>query len=195
MAARVGHDAGHVGRGREAADPERAVREPGELVGKLREVDLAVAILVDRDHVRDRLAPWQLVAVVLVGADEHDRALVRRDVLPEPPVVREVRGEAQLEHVDQAVDRGGRARAHEDDGVPRRRPRRRPRAPGGGPPRGSGSSGARFRSSRCGCSRTAAGPPRGCSPPGTRGCGRTPCSPRTSRGGSRTARRPPRPPR
>ena len=31
------------------------------------------------DHVGERLAPGQLVAVVLVGADEHDRTLVGRD--------------------------------------------------------------------------------------------------------------------
>ena len=53
----------------------------GELFGELGEVRVAVPqFLPDRRHVRDRLPPRQLVAVVLEGPDEHDRPLVRRDV-------------------------------------------------------------------------------------------------------------------
>ena len=41
------------------------------------EVDVAVGVLADRDDVGDRLAPGQLVGVVLVRPDEHDRPLGR----------------------------------------------------------------------------------------------------------------------
>ena len=59
----------------------------------------------------------QLVAVVLVRADEHDRALVRRDPRAQVPAVVEVGGDAQVEHVHQAVDRGGGPGAAEDHRV------------------------------------------------------------------------------
>ena len=39
-------------------------------------VDVAVGVLGDRHHVGDRLAPGQLVGVVLEGADEDDRPLL-----------------------------------------------------------------------------------------------------------------------
>jgi hypothetical protein len=42
-------------------------------------LDVAVGVLVDDHHVGDRLAPRQLVRVVLVRADEHHRPLVGRD--------------------------------------------------------------------------------------------------------------------
>ena len=117
---RVGHDAGHVRRGREAADPERPVRVALQLLGQLGEVRVAVPVLPDRDHVRDRLPPRQLVAVVLVGPDEHDRPLVRRDPRAEIPAVVEVRRETQPEDVNQAVDGGRGPRPAEDHRVPRR---------------------------------------------------------------------------
>jgi hypothetical protein len=57
---------------------------------------VAVGVLVDDRDVGDGFAPGQLVGVVLVGAYEHHRPLVRR---------RAVRA-AQLEDADQLVDRG-----------------------------------------------------------------------------------------
>ncbi len=98
---------------------QRPVRVPGELVRQLSQVHQAVAILADGHHVRDRLAPWQLVAVVLERPDEHDRSLVRRDPRPEVPAVVEVGRDAQLEYVDQSVDRARRSRATEDHGMSR----------------------------------------------------------------------------
>ena len=46
-----------------------------QLVLEVVEVDAAVGVLADRDDVGDRLAPRQLVRVVLVGPDEDDRPL------------------------------------------------------------------------------------------------------------------------
>ena len=90
---------------------------PVELHGQLVEVDVAVAVLADRDQVRDRLAPRELVAVVLERPDEHDRALVGRDPRAQVPAVVEVGRDAQVEHVDEAVDRGRRPGAAEDHRV------------------------------------------------------------------------------
>jgi hypothetical protein len=47
----------------------RAWREVGQ-------VDVAVGVLADGHDVGDRLAPGDLVGVVLVGADEDDRPLL-----------------------------------------------------------------------------------------------------------------------
>ena len=46
-----------------------------ELLLEVGEIDVAVGVLVDHDDVGDRLAPRQLVGVVLERPDEHDRAL------------------------------------------------------------------------------------------------------------------------
>ena len=176
--ARVGHDPGHVRGRRERPDLQRPVRVSLQLLAQHGEVDVALAVLADHHHVRDGLAPGQLVAVVLVRADEHDRPLVRRDPRAQVPAVVEVRRDAQVEHVHEPVDRrgGARSRRRSPRGAPG--PRRRPRGRGAVPPRGSATSGGPCRTTRCGCSRTAAGRPRGCSPRGTRGSGPTPCSPR-----------------
>ena len=115
---RVGHDPGHVGRGRERADLQRPVGIGRQLVLELGEVDVAVLVLADRDHVRDALAPRQLVAVVLVRPDEHDRPLPGGNARPEAPPLVEVGRDPDVEDVDEPVDRGGRARAAEDHGVP-----------------------------------------------------------------------------
>ena len=90
------------------------------------EVDPPVGVLRDRDHVGDRLAPRQLVAVVLVGADEDDRALGGRDPRREVVALVELGREAQRQDVDEPVDGGGRARADEDDDVLVGRPDGRP---------------------------------------------------------------------
>ena len=74
-------------------------------------------VLADGHDLGDRLAPGQLVGVVLVGADEDDRPLLGRDDVAQPVAPIEVGGDAQVEDADELVHRGRRARAAEDDGV------------------------------------------------------------------------------
>jgi hypothetical protein len=114
---RVRHDPGHVGRRGERADLQRAIRVPLQLLAQLGLVDVALAVLADRDDVGDRLAPRQLVAVVLERADEHDGPLAGRDVRAEGPSVVEVGRDAQVEHLDQPVDRSRGPGPAEDHGV------------------------------------------------------------------------------
>ena len=82
-----------------------------------RDVDPAVPVLRDHDEVGQRLAPRQLIAVVLIGPDEHDRALGHRDRGTQVIAVIEVGRQPDLEAVDQLVDRAGRPRAGEQDDV------------------------------------------------------------------------------
>ena len=49
----------------------------GQLRLQLPLVDVAVVVLMDHDHVGDRLAPGELVRVVLVRTDEDDRSVRR----------------------------------------------------------------------------------------------------------------------
>ena len=104
----VADDPGHVGGGREAADLDRAVTVSDELFLQVLLIDVAVVVLADDDHVRDRLPPGKLVGVVLVRADEDDRAFCRRDQRREVVAIVEVSGYAHVEDVDQAVDGAGR---------------------------------------------------------------------------------------
>ncbi len=110
-------DAGHVGSGREGADAEGSVGVALELLGELLEVDVPVVILADGHDVGDRLAPGQLVGVMLEGADEDDRTLLRRDVGAQAVAAVEVGREAQVEDAHELVHRGRGARAAEDDRV------------------------------------------------------------------------------
>ena len=110
----VRHDAGHVGRRREAADLERPVGVLLQLLGKLNLIDVPVGVLVDRDDVGDRLAPRQLVGVMLERPDEHDRSLVRRDLRGEVVAIIEFGGDPQSHDPDQFVDSTGAARAGKD---------------------------------------------------------------------------------
>ncbi len=114
---RVGVDAGHVGGRREGADAERPVGEPGELIGQVPEVDVAVGVLADGHDLGDRLTPGQLVGVVLEGADEDDGTCLDRDVAAQAEARVEVGRDAQVEDADELVHRGRRARATEDDRV------------------------------------------------------------------------------
>ncbi len=86
-----------------------------ELGVQCGEVDVAVPILGDDDDVCDRLAPGQLVRVMLEGADEDHGSLLRRDVGGQRVAVVEGRRDPQAEDADQLVDRAGRAGAAEDD--------------------------------------------------------------------------------
>ena len=113
----VRQDAGDVRRRGERPDADRPVRGLLERALEAREVDAPVGVLADRDDIGDRLAPRQLVAVVLVRPDEHERTLVERDVRAQRVSVVEVVGDAQVEDVDELVDRGGHPRPAEDDGV------------------------------------------------------------------------------
>ncbi len=54
---------------------------------------------------------------MLVGSDEHDRELVRRNRVHEVVARVEVRGEAEVEHVDELVDPRRRTGAAEDERV------------------------------------------------------------------------------
>ena len=84
---------------------ERPVRGLLERALEARQVDPAVGVLADRDDVGDRLAPRQLVAVVLVRPDEDERPLVERDVRAQGVAVVEVVRDPQVEDVDELVDR------------------------------------------------------------------------------------------
>ena len=65
------------------------------------DVDAALRVLADGDDLGDRLAPGQLVGVVLVGPDEDHRSLAA----------------LEPQHADELVDGPGRAGAAEDDDV------------------------------------------------------------------------------
>ena len=112
----VGDDAGDVRRGGEGADLERAFLVRPQCSVQRSQVDVAVGVLGDRHDVADRLAPAELVGVVLERPDEHDRSLVGGDVLGQVVAVVEVGGNPQVEQPDQLVDRGRGAGAAEDHG-------------------------------------------------------------------------------
>ena len=86
-----------------------------ELGVQCGEVDVPVPVLGDDDDVGDRLAPGQLVRVMLEGADEDHGPLLRRDVGGQRIAIVEGRRDPQPEDADQLVDRAGRAGAAEDD--------------------------------------------------------------------------------
>ncbi len=111
----VGDDAGDVRRGREGADLEGAGGILLQSFSQDRQRDVPVEVLGDDDDVGDRLAPRQLVGVVLVGADEDDRPGLRRDVPAEVMGVLEGAGDAQAEDPDELVDGTRAPRAGEDD--------------------------------------------------------------------------------
>ena len=137
----VGPDAGHVGGGREAADPQWTVRVPAQLRGQRPLVDRPVRGRRDHHHVRDRLPPGQLVGVVLVRSDQDDRPLLGRDPRGQAVPLVERGWQAQAEDAHELVDGGRAAGAAEDhqvvlgaaDGVPDH-PARVLDQPGGLPP-------------------------------------------------------------
>ena len=142
------------------------------------QVDPTVVVLGDLDHVGDRLAPRQLVGMVLVWADEHDGPLGRRDPISELIPSVEIGREPQVQARDELVDRARRPRARR---TARRAPSGRRRRRAGSdraPPRGTAWSACPFPRTHCGCWRTAAAPRRGCSPRSAPGSGPMPCSPR-----------------
>ena len=74
----VADDAGDVAGRREGADLQRPVGVVDQLTLERGDVDVAVGVLRDDHDVGDRLAPRQLVGVVLERADEDDRAAPQR---------------------------------------------------------------------------------------------------------------------
>jgi hypothetical protein len=113
----VGEDAGDVGGGGEAADPQRPPGVAIQLAFQVRQVDVTVGVRTDDYHVGDRLAPRQLVRVMLVRADEYHRQVSRRDARGELVPVIEPARDTQLEDTDQLAHRRCRARAAKDDQV------------------------------------------------------------------------------
>ena len=101
----VGEDAGDVGGGGEAPDQQRPVRVPDQLALQIVQVDVAVGILADDHDVGDRLAPRQLVGVMLVGADEHDRPIIPGDLRGELVPLVQAGRYPQLQDADQLVHR------------------------------------------------------------------------------------------
>ena len=85
---------------------------PSQLVHEVVEVDATVGVLTDRDDVGDRLSPRELVRVVLVRADEDDRAIAVTEVAKSQSAPA-----AGAEDLHELVDRGGRARAGEEHDV------------------------------------------------------------------------------
>jgi hypothetical protein len=81
------------------------------------QVDMPRRVLADGHDISDGFPPRQLVAVMLVGAHEHDRAFRGRDPLPQVVPLVELCGQPQPEHVHQLVDRTRRAGPREDDRV------------------------------------------------------------------------------
>jgi hypothetical protein len=78
---------------------------------------VALTVLSDHHDIGDRLAPAQLVAVVLERADEDHRALERGDPRGQAVAAVQVSGQAQVHGRDQPVDRAGRPRPAEQHDV------------------------------------------------------------------------------
>ena len=110
----VRDDPGDVARGREAADAQRPVGMPAQPGLQVRQVDVPVGVLSDDDDVRDRLAPRQLIAVVLERTDEHDGPFPLRDRPRQPIAIVELGRHSKAEHAHELVHRSGRAGPAED---------------------------------------------------------------------------------
>ena len=111
----VRDDAGHVAGGAERGNAQRAIAVFVQPCLEVCQIDMAVSVLVDGDDVGDRLAPRELIAVVLERADEHHGTIAGRDGVVESVAPVEVGGDAQVEDADQLVDGACRAGAGEDD--------------------------------------------------------------------------------
>ena len=111
---RVGDDAGHVAGGTERADQQRAVAEFLEPLAKDVQIEVPVGVLWDSDHIGDGLSPWELIAVVFVGADEDHGSFVHGHVIAEVVFVVEVGRYPQSEQTDDLVDSRSGSGAAED---------------------------------------------------------------------------------
>jgi hypothetical protein len=77
---------------------------------------VTVGVLVDRDDVGDRLAPGQLVRVVLEGPGEDDGTFAGRDLRHQVVTVVQLGRDSQPEDADHPVDGARAAGAREDHG-------------------------------------------------------------------------------
>ncbi len=62
-----------------------------EFGSKVVEIDVTIGRLCDGDDIGNRLAPWQLVGVMLERTDEDHRSLVGRNGVGHVPTVIEIR--------------------------------------------------------------------------------------------------------
>ena len=109
----VGGDTGDVRSCRERSDLEGSVGEADQRCLQLIEIDVAVRILRNDHHIRNRLSPRKLVAVVLERADEHDGSFGRRDLFRKAIAIIEPLWDADAKHPDNEVDGTGRPTAAE----------------------------------------------------------------------------------
>jgi hypothetical protein len=93
----IGDDPRDVRRRREASDLQGSIGEAAQLVAEVVQIEPAAGVLRDDHHVGDRLAPRQLVGVVLVRSDEHDGPAALGD---------RWRGRAQPERLGATTSRG-----------------------------------------------------------------------------------------
>jgi hypothetical protein len=111
----VAHDSSDVRRRRERTDLQRAIGVLPQLLLELSQVDVAIRVLVNRDHVGDRLPPRELVRVMFERSDEDDRSLLGRDGRRESVLVVEIGRHPQPQDAGHLVDRCGRPGSAEDD--------------------------------------------------------------------------------
>ena len=113
----VGQDPGHVRGRRETADQQRAAREAGQLLFEIGQVHMPVGILADDDDVGNRLAPGQLIGVMLVRPYKDNGSLRLRNSRGELETFVQPGRDAQLQNPDQLVHRCRRPGPAEDDQV------------------------------------------------------------------------------
>jgi len=89
-------------------EPMRPFGIRQQLLLELGGVDVPVGVLGDHHDIGDRLAPGQLVGMVLEGPDEHDGTFLGGDGVADVIAVVQARGKPDPEDADQLVD-GSRA--------------------------------------------------------------------------------------
>ena len=113
----VVQDAGDVRGGAERPDLPGTVLPLLELGVEVLDRDAPRLVEVDVDRVADRLAPGDVVGVVLHHRPEDDGTGVLGDLLRQVVALLELVGDAQAQDVDEPVDRAGRPRADRDEDV------------------------------------------------------------------------------
>ena len=113
----VVEDSGDVRGGAERPDLPRAVFPALELGVEVLDRDPPCRVEVDVDRVADRLAPGNVVGVVLHHRPEDDGPGVLGDLPHQVVALLELVGDAQAEDVDEPIDRARRPRPHRDEDV------------------------------------------------------------------------------
>ena len=113
----VAEDAGHVRGGGKTSDEQRPAGVVDDLALKVGEVDLAISVRADGHHVRERFPPGQFAGMVLIRANEHDRAPARPEVRGQPGASGPPGRVPQSKNCGQLVHRRRGARSAEDDQV------------------------------------------------------------------------------